>query len=141
MQLIFLTEQFYIDYQHCYEIEQKQDRPYTQVFIKCKGLCFAIPFRSSISHKYAFWTDKKNKCGIDYSKAVVIEDDGYINTTDKPYIRPNEFRALRGKESIIARELEEYIKKYIAAKQFPNRTENIRLLKYSTLQYFEKYII
>lgn len=37
-----------------------------------KGLVFALPLRSHIKHKYAYITDKINKCGIDFSKAVVI---------------------------------------------------------------------
>ena len=72
MKYIFLTEQFYNDYAHCAEIEKKRERPYVQVYINLNGVDFAVPMRSNITHKYVFWTDKANKCGLDFSKAVVI---------------------------------------------------------------------
>jgi len=137
---IFLTDQFYADYMHCSEIEQKKDRPYVQVYIKVDGIDFAIPLKSNIKHTYVFWTDKQNRCGIDFSKAVIIEDKKYIDTTGKPYIRPNEFKALLGRERDIEQGLLGYIEKYKEAKSFPNRHKSVKLLQYSTLQYFEKYL-
>ena len=81
MKYIFLSKQFYDDYnlKTCPEIAQKQDRPYVMLLIKIDGLTFAIPFRSSIRHKFAYITDKENHCGIDYSKAVVITKNYYID--------------------------------------------------------------
>ena len=140
MKFIFLTDQFYSDYSHCPEIEQKKERPYTQVCLEYNGIQFAIPFRSNIKHNHVYWTDKKNNCGLDFSKAVIIENSKYIDTTGKPHIRPKEFKALLGKEHMVVRGLLKYIKEYLKAKQMPNKTENIHLLKYSTLQYFEKHI-
>lgn len=66
-----------------------------------KGLffLFAIPMRSHISHPYAYMTDKEKRCGVDYTKAVLVTDEArYIEQERKPHIRPNEFDALRGKE-------------------------------------------
>lgn len=37
-------------------------------------------------------------CGVDFSKAVVITDDKYIDMLTEPHIRENEFNALRGKD-------------------------------------------
>ena len=141
MKYIFLTQQFYIDYKNCTEIEQKQDRPYVQVYVKVNSIDFAIPMRSDIKHSYAFWTDKPNRCGVDYSKAVVIEDKKYIDTTRKPYIRPNEFKALIGKSFNIEQGLLNYIEEYKKAKLNQNIYRNKLLCQYSTLQYFEKYIV
>ena len=140
MKYIFLTEQFYIDYSECDEIEKKSERPYVQVYIKLNNVHFALPLRSNISHQYVLWTDKANRCGIDFSKAVVIEDIKYIDSTKKPYIRPKEFKSLIGNEYDIERGLIAYIQEYKKAKSNPNKHERKRLLKYSTMQYFEKYI-
>jgi protein AbiQ len=137
---IFLTEQFYIDYAHCGEIEQKRDRPYIQIHINLNGVDFAVPLRSNITHKYVLWTDKTKRCGADFSKAVVIEDKKYIDTTTKPHIRPNEFKVLVGKEYAVRQGLIDYIEEYKKAKVNPNKHEKRRLLQYSALRYFEKYI-
>ncbi len=51
------------------------------------GVQYAIPLRSNINHPHVFWTDKNNHCGIDFSKAVIITDEKYIDTTVTPYIR------------------------------------------------------
>jgi len=109
---IFLTDQFYTDYSNCSEIEKKSDRPYVQVYVKLNNIDFAIPLRSNIGHKYALWTDKPNRCGVDFSKAVVIVDKKYIDTTKKPYIRPHEFKVLIGKEYDIEQGLANYIREY-----------------------------
>ena len=140
MDFIFLTDRFYADYLHCSEIEKKKERPYVQVYIELNGVDFALPMRSNITHNYAFWTDKPNRCGVDFSKAVVIEDNEYIDKVNKPFIRPNEFRALIGKEYEVEQGLLHYIKEYKQAKLNPVIHRKNLLLKYSTLQYFEKYI-
>jgi len=140
MKYIFLTSQFYADYSTYTEIEKKNDRPYVQVFIKLNNVNFAIPLRSNIKHEYAFWTDKPNRCGVDFSKAVVIEDKKYIDLTKKPYIRPNEYKVLIGKDYDIEKGLIKYIKDYKKAKLNPNNHKKRLLIKCSTMQYFEKYI-
>lgn len=75
MKFMFLTQQFYDDHKACPEIAQKPMRPYTQVCTKINGVQFAVPLRSGINHKHVLWTDKPKKCGLDFSKAVVIVDD------------------------------------------------------------------
>ena len=60
MKYIFLTKQFYIDHANYKEIEMKRERPYVQVYVHFNGIDFAIPMRSNITHRYAFWTDKSN---------------------------------------------------------------------------------
>ena len=140
MKYIFLTEQFYIDYAHCAEIEKKRERPYVQVYVNLHGVDFAIPMRSNITHKHVFWTDRVNKCGLDFSKAVVIVNESYIDTTNVPYIRPSEYAALLGKEYLVAQKLVKYIEKYKIAKTKLTADDKRRLVQYSTLQYFEQYI-
>ena len=99
MKYIFLTKEFYNDYKACSEIEKKQDRPYIQVCIEIDGIIYAIPLRSHIRHEHAFWTDKENRCGLDFSKTVLLlKPDEYIDTERSPYIRPKEFINLKGEE-------------------------------------------
>jgi len=141
MKYIFLTDQFYIDYAHCDELVKNSERPFIQVYLSVRGIDFAIPMRSNISHNYAFWTDEANRCGLDYTKAVVIEDSCYVDTSRKPYIRPHEHKALVGKEDEVAAGMLRYIEAYIEAKTKPNNHTRQRLIKFSALQYFDKHLI
>ncbi|WP_276840028.1 hypothetical protein [Anaerovibrio lipolyticus] len=139
---VFLSEEFYArhkEQQHT-EIEQKQDRPYIQVCVEIDGTQYAVPMRSHIKHDFVLWTDKKNGCGLDFSKTVVIETPKDIDNTKKPYIRDNEFASLIGKEHIIKTKLRRYIDKYKKAKKDLSLDRNRNLCAFSTLQYFEDYI-
>lgn len=140
---IFLSQNFYNDYpiSSYPEIEQKITRPYIQVVIDINGIIFAIPMRSNINHPYALLTDKINRCGLDFSKTVIITKDEYIDKTKTPYIRPNEFNALRGKEYKIKQKLLKYIQKYKKAKEDNTTPFAHEILSNSTLQYFESYIL
>ena len=116
---IFLSQQFYNDYSTVKypEIEQKTNRPYIQVCVEIDGVQYAISLRSDIHHPHVLWTDKANYCGVDFSKAVVVSDDKYIDYTKTPYLRQNEFDALRGKDYKIKQKMEKYIQKYKDAKK------------------------
>lgn len=140
LKYVFLTDEFYQDYASCPEIEKKRDRPHAQVTIEVGGRLFCVPFRSHITHEYALWTDKMNRCGLDFSKAVIIIDASrYIDSSRKPYLRSNEFSALKNiPEHEVSKRLEKYISQYKKAKQSPELQRNAILLRYSTLQYFEE---
>lgn len=64
-------------------MEIKEDRPYTHVQVEVYNQLFCIPLRSHIDHPHALFTNKKERCGVDYSKAVVINNDEYIDKTKK----------------------------------------------------------
>ena len=137
MRYIFLSEKFYDDYSNCLEIEHKRFRPYIMLILQIDNLTFALPMRSHIKHKYAYITDAENNCGVDYSKAVIINDEEKYIAKIKPNIRENEYKALFGKEYIITKEFSKYLsnyKKSIIAKA--DRTKY--MYKYSTLKYFHK---
>lgn len=87
---VFLSEDFYQRYPSTKypEIEQKHTRPYIQVYVEINGTKFAIPLRSDIHHPHVFWTDKQNHCGVDFSKAVVISDDKYIDKYKQAKMEP-----------------------------------------------------
>ena len=138
MKFNFLTQQFYTDYAHCTEIERKHTRPYAQVFIDVQGMQFAVPLRSGIKHKnHVLWTDRENQCGLDFSKAVLITNETYIDQQTKVHIRQKEFDALRGKEYIIKQKMLKHIADYFKAKQNQHIERNRLLCTFSTMQYFE----
>lgn len=140
MTFVFLSAKFYSDYANCAEIEKKEIRPYTQVYTAIGGYIFAIPLRSHIYHPYVLWTNKKDHCGLDFSKAVIILRPDYIDNSRKPHVRQEEFESLRGKEYIIKQKMIKYINDYIKAKQRPEIDRNFKLFSFSTMQYFEQYI-
>ena len=139
---VFLSKKFYNTYPASKypEIEQKENRPYIQVCVEIDGVQYAIPLRSDIHHPHVLWTDKANNCGVDFSKAVVIKEEDYIDSVKEPHLRQNEFDALRGKDYKIKTKMAKYIADYKKAKQDLSKPINQTLVKYSTLQYFEKEI-
>lgn len=141
MKYIFLNEKFYSKYTNDKypELEHKTTRPYVQVLIKINNILFALPLRSNISHEYVYITNKEKRAGIDYSKAVVINEE-YIDNEKVPHIRQDEFNKLKGKEKIIINQFTNYIKKYNKAKNNLDKKYAKNLVQYSALQYFEEYI-
>lgn len=142
MKYTFLSDKFYTDYPHeKYEqMEMKKNRPYAHVYIDVYDKLFCIPLRSNIDHPHAYFTDKKNKCGVDYSKAVVVAKPEYIDNTTKVYLRQKEHNKLNGKDYKIKMQFLEYIELYKQAKIDDTIPHRDKILKFSTLQYFEDYI-
>ena len=142
LKLVFLTEAFRRKHSAHTEIEQKEDRPYARVQINVNGVVWALPLRSNINHPYAIWTDKANKCGIDLSKAVVIEDPTVeLDHIRTPYLRDSEFRVFKTfSEYEVVKKFHQYIRAYKKAKENSKVPRNKMLLNCSTLQYFEQYI-
>jgi len=142
MEYVFLSGKFYNQYDSVNypEIERKAIRPYIMLKVVINGIDFGLPLRSGISHKYAFWTDKSKKCGVDYSKAVVIQDSTYIDTGNKPRVRPDEHSVLLGKDYIIKTGFLRYIEIYKNALNNLQIDRNKTLCKCSTLQYFHNEI-
>ena len=116
MDFCFLSSFFYEKYKDCKEILLKQDRPYTVLVIQTFEKRFAIPFRSHINpnNPDCFITDKKSNAGLDFQKAVIITDDRYINTKDRPEIRNIDYMAIHFKDSEIKRKFNSFLKFYIS---------------------------
>ena len=141
LKFVYLKEQFYKDYGHLEHIMKKTGRPYVRILLKVDGIIYCIPMRSNINHPYVFWTDKKNKCGIDFGNTIAIRDvEKYIDTESKPIIRQNEFDAMKGKERVIERMLIQYLSDYKKAKEDMSIPRNRTLIDHSSLQYFEDLI-
>jgi protein AbiQ len=141
LNVVFLTEKFYAAYCDCPEIEQKDTRPYIRVQVLVNNVLWAIPLRSHIRHNYAIWTDKEKGCGLDFSKAVVVEKPDEYISGDKPYVRPEEFKVIKRIDNYtVTRKLQQYIKTYKDAKDHLEINRNKQIVRCSTLQYFEKYL-
>lgn len=143
MEFVLLTSEFYKDYPNSEypQLMAKPTRPYTHVKLDICDAHFYIPFRSNIEHPHAFFTNKREKCGIDYSKAVVINDEKYIDNTQRAHIRENEFKKVKGKDYKLKRGFEEYIELYKKAKNGEEIAHREDILNFSSLQYFEEYIL
>ena len=142
MKYIFLSQQFYTDYdsKQFPEIAHKVNRPYIMLLVQIEDVTFAVPFRSHITHKNAFITDAQNNCGIDYTKAVIITKSIYVIDSVKGQpikIRPNEHKALLGKKYELVKSFTKYVKDYKRAVKNKVHTK-VNAYKFSTLQYFHK---
>ena len=123
MKFIFLTKDYFNRHPSSEfpEMLRKSNRPYVQITIPCNHQLWAIPLRSYINHEFAFWSNKKE-----------------LDTTHSPIIRRHEFNALKGKDYRVMQRFKHFIKKFDYAKLHPTLPDSKVLLKYSTLQYFEK---
>jgi protein AbiQ len=118
----------------------KRNRACIVCLVKIDNLTFAIPFRSNINHNASLITlrqttnSKNGRRGIDFSKAVVINDEKYIDRSRFPYINRQEFIFLESKEFLILKGLKKFITEYKRLVQFKQKTSSV--YKFSTLQYF-----
>ena len=136
--IVFLSDSFYRDHPNppFKEMEQKQNRPYIVFLVEIEGHIWAVPFRSHIRHAYAFFTDSEKRCGIDYSKAVIVDRPEYIDQQTRPHLRQNEFEALRGNEFAVQKGFEKYVKLYKRAVR-SGHPRYKSLINFSTLQNYD----
>lgn len=123
-------------------MEIKEDRPYAYAHVQVEAYnqLFCIPLRSHIDHPHALFTNKKERYSVNYSKAVVINSDEYIDKNRKSFLRPDEYKKLKGKDFMIKKQFLAYIELYKQAKIDESVDHREEILKFSTLQYFEEYI-
>lgn len=133
MKLILLSAAFYAEYSGCPEILQKQTRPYVCLEIEIDGITFAIPFRHSITHKWAFFT--QNNCGLDYTKAIVLSEQRFIGSQNAR-VDQAEFNRIKGKEHIIASGMRRFLNTYRKALRYPENPHYKNILTNTALQYF-----
>ena len=136
MKLIYLSNKFRSDYPRSKfpELMDKDTRPYCCVAMKVEGKTYAIPLRHHIKHPFAFYTT--SEAGLDYTKAVVIDDPDYIAPT-QPIIDSSEWSIIRTNENTIFFEFRKYIKNYKRAAAHPDNPRSEIFLRYSTLKYFD----
>jgi len=134
MKLILLSDDFYSKYGNLKEVLKKKDRPYYCIAVKIDEHLFAIPLRHHIHHAYAFFTI--GDAGLDYTKAVLIDDPSYVSP-DCPTIDSREWNIIRSNEDTIFKGFSRYIRQYKRALSHMDNPRSIRLMKYSSLQYFD----
>lgn len=133
LRLIYLSDKFYATYGHYPEILRKDGRPYAFLAVEIEGNRFAVPFRHHIAHKHAFIT--YDRCGLDYTKAVVIDDESMI-APELPIIEQREFNVLKGKDALVISGMRRYYKLLKNAMQYPDNPHYASILRYSALKYF-----
>lgn len=134
MRLIKLSSIFYNTYSDCDELMKKRGRPYLFLTVLIDDVQFAIPLRHNINHSFCFHTIPP--AGLDYSKSVVVADKSFIDA-DMPHLHPDEWRIIAKNEARIMHGFRMYLRKFRRARRHPDEPQNARLLKYSTLQYFD----
>ena len=140
MKLVCLNSNFYNKYLDREEILKKQNRPYVIFVVNINNIDWAIPFRSNIRHKYAYMTDKINNNGIDFTKAVVIDINNDIDSQNVQ-IRQVEFNKIKGKEHVIKKDFQNFLKRFEKAINKPEISEHRKILMFSSLNYFIEEVI
>ena len=142
MELRYLSSLFYQKYKNCSEIMGKgKTRPYIILVIELENHKFAIPIRTNL-HKTrdCYESNPKTNSGLDYTKALVITREDYIDSTRYPEIEHKEFNFIKFKEREIklafTKFVADYKKDVIRHLKNPNIPPNPRF-QYCTLQYFK----
>ncbi len=147
-----LSAQFYTDYptDQYPEIAVKAARPYSCLRIELMDdLYVCVPFRSHVHHKYAYHfkhskRSQKDSSGLDYTKAVLIQDEHYLDTTTPAIIDQDEYKETMQNLPRIIQDVRNFVGDY---KEWVNGRGNLhpkewaRRYGMSSLQYFNDLLI
>lgn len=140
-QLNYLSAEFYKRYNNSDypEIENKGTRPYMVMLIKIGNNTFAIPFRTNLPHNncYKFKNSvrtTKTATGLDYTKAVIINDKNYIGAAAK--IDDKEYVELNDRYGFIIKQFRKFVSDYIEYANGKDTFYNSKKFKFTTLKYF-----
>ncbi len=145
-QILRLTDAFYNVYPNPPYVEmlKKKQRAYSCLLFQTHYDYFiCIPYRSEISHKYAYLFKKsarsrQHKSGLDYTKIVIIKNSDYIDNKDA-IIDKDEFNETIANFKKIKSEALEFVEAYVAhinKSRILHISEFKRRYTYSSLQYF-----
>ena len=145
-QILKLTDDFYITYPNppYIEILKKKQRAYNCILFQTHyGYFICVPYRTEISHKYAylFKNSKRSiihKSGLDYTKIVIISDIKYIDTQNA-LIDKDEYNETMVHLERIKYEALEFVEDYIAhikGQKTLHPKEYERRYLFSSLKYF-----
>lgn len=113
-------------------------RGYGIVVVSINSLTFGIPLRTHIKHKQSFFTDvtQDHTCetrkGLDFSKAVLISENSYIDSSSFK-IPSEQFDRIQDNHEHIVEKFTKYIKRYIKAVNRNDRNV-LPFYTFSTLQ-------
>lgn len=130
---------------HSEILKNKERRPYLTLVIQCNDKLFAIPFRSNVKHRYAFYfktSQRKNKDikgapAIDFTKAVVITEN---DIERKCAIDSKEWIELNKNYRFIVESFSDYVKAFINSLNNGD-FKKLPIFKFSALQYFIEEIV
>jgi len=136
-ELRFLNDRFYEETRGFSEIMHKPDRPYAIALFEIDHLQFAIPFRTNITHPYAYkFKNSKSNSGLDFSKAVIIEKDKLGN---QAFINNQEYLEFSKRRNMIAQRFSKFLENYKKWVKNPTTYQyKVESLKYCTLQYYHQ---
>lgn len=147
-QILKLTEPFY----QCYpnppyrEMLKKKKRAYNCLLFQTHYDYFiCIPYRSEITHSYAYLfkkskRSKKHKSGLDYTKILIVNKTEYLDDKDA-LIDKDEYNETMQNADRIKREALSYVEEYVAIlnkKKTIHPSEFRRKYGMSSLQYFHQ---
>lgn len=147
-QILKLTPVFYEKYlkpSHT-EILQKNSRAYNCLLFQTHYDYFiAVPYRSEITHKYAYHfkyskRSREHKSGLDYTKIVILDKTEYLDNKDAIIDKDEYNETIRSFETIKEQVLvyvEDYIS-HIKGENLLEEKEFQRRYRFSTLKYFHK---
>lgn len=141
--LNYLSAEFYNKYNSTDypEIENKENRPYMVMLIQIENNTFAIPFRTNVKHNNCYKFENSSRptdsiTGLDYSKAVVVNDSIYIGAPAR--INDMEYTELDINYHIIIKQFTAFVKGYIKLANGKLNEYQAKKYKYTTLKYFQK---
>lgn len=147
-QILKLTNEFYCAYPNppYKEILKKKRRAYNCLLFQTHYDYFiCIPYRTEISHPYAFHfsntiRSKTHKSGLDYSKLVIITKTEYIDSVDA-IIDKDEYIETMVNLERIKKEALDFVEDYVAHMKeikLLHKREFDRRYSFSPLKYFHK---
>lgn len=141
--LNYLSAEFYNKYNSTNypEIENKENRPYMVMLIQIENNTFAVPFRTNVKHNNCYKFENSSRptdsiTGLDYSKAVVVNDSIYIGAPAR--INDMEYTELDINYHIIIKQFTAFVKGYIKLANGKLNEYQAKKYKYTTLKYFHK---
>lgn len=142
-ELHYLSKDFYDKYNAIEypEIEHKTQRPYIVLLIKIDDNTFGLPLRTNIRHsncyKFQYSSRPTNSItGIDFSKAVVVNNNDYIG--DIAEMDNKEYVELNDRIAFIISKFRTYIKGYRTYAMGQANEHQAKKYRYTSLKYFHK---
>lgn len=147
-QILKLTDLFYNTYSNppYTEILKKKHRAYNCILFQSHyGYFICVPFRSEITHKYAYHFKKSqrsrtHKSGLDYTKIVILDKTEYIDTIDA-IVDNDEFNETMIQLERIKREALGFVEDYVLHRKgikILHPLEYERRYQFSPLKYFHR---
>ncbi|MBQ7954200.1 MAG: hypothetical protein IJ282_00465 [Lachnospiraceae bacterium] len=147
-QILRLTDAFYATYPNppYVEILKKRKRAYNCILFQTHyGYFICIPYRTEITHKYAYHfknsaRSRVHKSGLDYTKIVIIGNKEYIDN-ENALVDRDEYNETVIQLKRIKREALEFVEDYVAhvsGKKIMHTKEYKRRYNFSPLKYFHR---